>query len=68
MLSGTISYWRNQLTSGAITPTELVEELARSMEEKNTGVNAYISWDKEAALTAAAQSDLSLPLGGSHWL
>ncbi|MDO5472783.1 MAG: Asp-tRNA(Asn)/Glu-tRNA(Gln) amidotransferase subunit GatA [Akkermansia sp.] len=64
MLNGSITYWRQQLTSGAITPTELVEELSRSMEEHNPAINAYISWDKEAALAAAASADLSLPLGG----
>ncbi|MBR5886741.1 MAG: Asp-tRNA(Asn)/Glu-tRNA(Gln) amidotransferase subunit GatA [Akkermansia sp.] len=64
MLNGTISYWRQKLTSGAITPTELVEEIDRSIQEHNPTINAYISWDKESALSAAAQADLSLPLGG----
>lgn len=64
MLFGTISHWRRQLLAGAITPTELVEEISRSIEEKNPGINAYISWDKEAALAAASKADLSLPLGG----
>ncbi|MBQ8480500.1 MAG: Asp-tRNA(Asn)/Glu-tRNA(Gln) amidotransferase subunit GatA [Akkermansia sp.] len=64
MLNGSISYWRNQLTTGAITPTELVEEISRSIEAHNPAVNAYISWDKESALAAAAKADLSLPLGG----
>ncbi len=64
MLNGTISYWRQQLTTGAITPTELVEEIDRSIQEHNPTVNAYISWDKESALSVAAQADLSLPLGG----
>ena len=36
MLNGTISHWRKQLTSGAISPTELVEEIARSMEQRMT--------------------------------
>ena len=64
MLNGTISHWRKQLTSGAISPTELVQEIARSMEERNPGINAYLSWDTEAALTSAAKADLSRPLGG----
>lgn len=64
MLNGSISYWRNLLTTGTITPTELVEELSRSMEEHNPSFNAYISWDKQAALAAASTADLSLPLGG----
>lgn len=64
MLKGTITHWRQQLTSGAITPTELVQELARSMESTNPSVNAFISWDTEKALAAAAKADLSKPLGG----
>lgn len=60
----TISHWRRQLVAGAVSPTELVEELARSMEQRNPSINAFISWDKEAALAAAAQADVSLPLGG----
>lgn len=64
MLTGSISHWRKQLTTGAIAPTELVQEVARSIEERNPAINAYISWDKDAALAAAAKADLSLPLGG----
>ena len=64
MLKGTISYWRQQLTSGGVSPTELVQEIARSMEERNPGINACLSWDTEAALAAAAKADLSKPLGG----
>ena len=43
MLIGTISHWRHQLTTGAISPTELVEEVARAMEQRNPGINAYLS-------------------------
>ncbi len=61
---GSISHWRQQLTSGAVSPTELVEEVSRAIEQGNPGINAYISWNKEAALAAAKEADLSLPLGG----
>lgn len=60
----TISHWRKQLIAKAISPTELVEELARTIEQRNPRINALISWDKEAALAAAAKADISLPLGG----
>ena len=60
----TLSSLRRQLVAKEISPVELVEELARSMEEKNPRINAFISWDKEAALAAAARADLTLPLGG----
>ncbi len=61
---GSISYWRQQLTSAAISPTELVEEVSRAMEQHNPDINAYLSWDKEAALHAAQSADISKPLGG----
>lgn len=65
MLSSTsLTYWRKQLVEKAISPVELTEELARAMEERNPRINAFISWDKEAALAAAAKADVSLPLGG----
>ena len=64
MLYGSISHWRKQLTAGQITPTELVQELARITDAKNPGINAYISYNTDAALAAAAKADLRLPLGG----
>lgn len=64
MQNGTISYWRQQLTGGHISPTELVTELSRSMEAANPTLNAYLSWNTEVALAEAARADLSLPLGG----
>lgn len=64
MLYGSISHWRNKLRNGEITPTELVQELAKATETQNPTVNAFLSWDTEAALHAAAKADISLPLGG----
>lgn len=64
MLYGTISHWRRELTAGNITPTELVQELARATDTKNPDINAYISYNTEAALATAAKADISLPLGG----
>ena len=64
MLYGSISHWRRELTAGNITPTELVQELARVTDAKNPSINAYISYNTEAALAAAAKADITLPLGG----
>ncbi len=61
---GSITYWRQQLTSGALSPAELVEEVSRSIEQHNPGINAYLSWNKDAALASAKTADLTLPLGG----
>lgn len=63
-LLGSISHWRQLLTTGAISPTELVEEIARRIDARNGELNAYISYDKERALAEAAKADLSKPLGG----
>lgn len=64
MISGTIRHWRQQLTSGVLSPTELVEEVYREAERQNPTLNAYLSLNREAALAEAEKADLSLPLGG----
>ncbi len=64
MLFGSISHWKKQLASGQVTAPELVELLAERIEERNPALKALISYDKDAALEAAKQADLSLPLGG----
>ena len=64
MLFGTITHWRAQLQSGAISPVELVEELDNSIAAHDPQIHAYLSRNKEAALQAAAHADLNLPLGG----
>lgn len=60
----TISASRRLLLNKEISPTELVQELDRAMQKSNPRINAFISWDTEAALAAAEKADLSLPLGG----
>ncbi len=64
MLFGSITHWKQELNKGALSPTELVQELAGRMDAGNPALNAFISWDVESALAAAQQADLSLPLGG----
>lgn len=59
-----ITTLRRQLLNKEITPAEIVEELDRTIQQRNPRLNAFISCDKQAALAAAAQADLSLPLGG----
>ena len=55
---------RRLLTGGQLSPAELVTELAQAIAQLNPRINAYISYDTEAALAAAAKADISLPLGG----
>lgn len=64
MLFGSISHWKRQLAEGAVSPAELVENLSAAMERENPALNAYLSWNKDAALQQAAQADLAKPLGG----
>ena len=55
---------RRLLLEKQVTPVELVEMCAARAEKENPQLNALISWDKERALRAAQQADLSQPLGG----
>ena len=55
---------RKQLGAGTLQPVDLVDELASSIEARNSEVGAYLSYDIDAAREAAAQADTSLPLGG----
>lgn len=60
----TLSALRQKLMNRELSPVELTQEYARRMQELNPALNALISWDTERALQAAAQADVSLPLGG----
>jgi aspartyl-tRNA(Asn)/glutamyl-tRNA(Gln) amidotransferase subunit A len=60
----TIASLRAKLTTKAITPREIVQELATSIQQQNPQLGAYLSWDTDAALAAADAADLSQPLGG----
>ncbi len=64
MFFGSITHWKQELNKGAISPSELVQELATRMEASNPSINAFISWDVDSAMAAASKADLSLPLGG----
>jgi aspartyl-tRNA(Asn)/glutamyl-tRNA(Gln) amidotransferase subunit A len=55
---------RQKLASSEISATDLVRDLAATIESRNPELGAYLSWDLDAALAEAASADLSLPLGG----
>lgn len=59
-----ISELRRMLLAGETTPSAILDDLILSIEKNQNNVGAYISWDIEAAKTAAKNADLSLPLGG----
>lgn len=60
----TLTHLRQQFLSGETTPTQAVESLAAAIAERDSQTKAYITYDLEKALQAAADADLSKPLGG----
>jgi aspartyl-tRNA(Asn)/glutamyl-tRNA(Gln) amidotransferase subunit A len=64
LASSTITTLRQQLVAGDITPRDIVLDLAKAIESRNTSLGAYLSWDIEAALAEADKADTSGPLGG----
>lgn len=63
-IPGTLADWRNKLRSRETSPSELVNLVADAIEQHNGSLNAYLSFDREAALTRAASIDPSSPLAG----
>lgn len=55
---------REQLRSGAVTATGLLDDLAARITRDDEKIGAYLSYDLPAAQAEAANADLSLPLGG----
>lgn len=64
LASSTITTLRQQLVAGDITPRDIVLDLAKAIESRNTSLGAYLSWDIDAALAEADKADTSGPLGG----
>ena len=62
-IQGTLAQWRDRLRRKELSPAELVNLTADAIEADRT-TNAYISFDREAALKAAAAADTSSPLAG----
>ncbi len=60
---GTIAQWRTRLRNKELSPAELVNLTADAIEADKV-TNAYISFDREAALKAAATADINSPLAG----
>lgn len=59
-----ISELKAGYASGEFSPVDVIDSLEASISEKDSQVGAFISRNTEAALTAAQNADLSLPLGG----
>lgn len=55
---------RDQLRTGIVTASGLLDDLAGKIASLDPGIGAYLSHDLAAAKAEAATVDLSLPLGG----
>ena len=64
LASSTIAALRKRITSGEITPRDIVLDVAKAIDARNTEIGAYLSWDVETALAEADRADTSKPLGG----
>lgn len=60
----TITALREKLTSGEITPLDIIDDLEKAIIEKDEAIGGYLSYDFDAARELAKNVDLSLPLGG----
>ena len=60
----TLTQLRQQFLSGETTPVKAIEQLASAISARDPKTQAYVSYNLETALEAAAKSDLSKPLGG----
>ena len=64
MTSLTIPELREKLQSGAVRPTEVVDQLAARVEAVDPKLKAYLHVDAGKARAQAEKADTSLPLGG----
>ena len=52
------------MRAGKISPKEVIQALARRIEEVDPLIHGYLSHDLESALAEAQHADVNLPLGG----
>ncbi len=55
---------RALLTQREISPVDIIHSLAADIATQDPSVGAYLSYDTHAALAAAENADITLPLGG----
>ena len=60
----TITSLRSALTSGDLSASDAIRDLANRIDAVDGDINGYLSHDTETALAEAEKADLSLPLGG----
>lgn len=64
ILDQSVSGLRRMLASKEVSPVEVVKAVSEARARGDERVGAYLSFDEEAALRAAEEVDVSLPLGG----
>ena len=64
LAASSLSSLRKKLTAGEISARDIVEDVIAQVSNRDGDIGAFLSHDPEAALSAADQADLSLPLGG----
>jgi aspartyl-tRNA(Asn)/glutamyl-tRNA(Gln) amidotransferase subunit A len=52
------------LRAGKISPKEVIQALARRIQEVDSAIHGYLSHNLESALAEAQHADVNLPLGG----
>ena len=60
----TIRQLQSELKTGNISPVDIVNDVIKSIEDKDSEVGAYLSINSEDAITNAKEADISKPLGG----
>ena len=59
-----ISELKSELSAGTITSVDIVNDVIKSIEARDSEVQAYVSVNTEEALKEAKNADISKPLGG----
>jgi aspartyl-tRNA(Asn)/glutamyl-tRNA(Gln) amidotransferase subunit A len=52
------------IRAGQVSPKEVIETLARRIEQVDPSIHGYLSYDLERAIAEAEKADVHLPLGG----
>lgn len=64
LAAATLASLRARLLSKEITPSDILDDLCRAIEQRNPALHAYLGSDATKALEEASRSDVALPLGG----
>ncbi|MGJ8697905.1 MAG: Asp-tRNA(Asn)/Glu-tRNA(Gln) amidotransferase subunit GatA [Verrucomicrobiaceae bacterium] len=64
LASQSLASLKRQLTAGEISSRDIVQDTIDQIASRDGDIGAFLSHNADAALAAADQADLSLPLGG----